>query len=353
MLFTDIIHPSDLQKVNSEIAKCLEHADNDISIEYRILTKNGQIRWLDERSIIKRDQNNIVEFIQGIVVDITERKTVNNFMRIGEELGSLNIPALNINELFRQSLEIVTQVKEIDSGMLYLIDEVTGDLNLVEYTGLSTKFVNNNKYFNSKSLYARILKTEYPVYKLYSEISYMSQMKDSGSEGLEGAAILPLKYKEEIVGVFLLLSHKEYSITENTRNILDNITAQIGPAIGRMRRYSSVHDSTQNLNVILNNIQVYIFVLDKNGCFLYVNDYFCNAVGYSSNNLMGMNILGIWPQKAVIAGAELISKVISGNISSTSITLESYNGELVNFDIHIKIDKWDNEKVVLFFGKYD
>lgn len=349
--FINIIHPSDIHKFNELMLKSLENEENNISIEYRILTKDGQIRWVDERAIIKRDKNNSIEFIQGIIVDITQRKTVNNFMHIGAEFGSLNIPISNINDFFKKSLELITQLEGIDSGMLYLVDEINGDLNLVEYTGLSTNFVNNNRHFSAKSLYARILKTEYPIYKLYSEIMYITQLNNSNLEKLEATAILPLKYKNDIVGVFLLYSHTEYSINENVRLILDDIVSQIGPSIGNMRQQSIIQRNIPNFDVLLDNIQEYIFVLDKNGYILYANKYLCSALEYSYVDLINMDILNLIPQKTTIQADEVFLKIISGSLSSATVSLKSYTGNILNMTINTKTDIWDNNLAILCFGR--
>jgi protein kinase len=72
--YASLIHPDDLERVTREVQ--IHTARNEASFqqEYRILTRDGQVRWLDDRTAVTRDADGAVTRFQGIVVDITERK---------------------------------------------------------------------------------------------------------------------------------------------------------------------------------------------------------------------------------------------------------------------------------------
>jgi len=52
--------------------------------EYQIVHKSGKVRWMNQRNILDRDEENRIVAIEGIVTDVTERKQVE------EELRELN-----------------------------------------------------------------------------------------------------------------------------------------------------------------------------------------------------------------------------------------------------------------------
>ncbi len=351
MLYGDIIHPYDLEKMNHETLRCIEEGEKNISLEYRILTRSGEVRWIDERSVIKRDAEGRIQYIHGIIVDVTERKNANNFMRIGSELGTLFTPTADIKELFQQFLELVTQVKGIDCGALYLVDEVTGDLNLVAHKDLSFKFVNSIRQYSVNSLHARILKTEYPIYKLYSEISSMTPGSDLGFEGLEATAILPLKYEGNVVAIFMLASHTEYAISHNTRSSLESIASQAGPSIGRIREQVHVQKDTTNLQDIFNNIEDFLYVLDTNGCILHTNSFLCKRLGYSHEELIGLNIVNLHPQKRAIEVATALAEILAGKMFMVKIPFESYDGKLIPAEIKISRGTWDGQSALICLGR--
>jgi len=73
--YADIIHPDDLDSLRKQVAGSQQRPDSTDSIrEYRIVTKTGDIRWVDDRTWIRRDNQGRVTHSQGIILDITERR---------------------------------------------------------------------------------------------------------------------------------------------------------------------------------------------------------------------------------------------------------------------------------------
>lgn len=79
--YLDIIHPEDLEKVNSEIARCLKDGCTELTQEYRILTASGETRWVEVKLSIRRDEDGFVSHYQGILCDTTQRKKVEESMQ--------------------------------------------------------------------------------------------------------------------------------------------------------------------------------------------------------------------------------------------------------------------------------
>lgn len=75
VLYGDIIHPDDLEKVEEELDKRIKSGAPDFNMEYRIITKVGDLCWVNERTFIQRDLEGEVTHFQGVVLDITERKS--------------------------------------------------------------------------------------------------------------------------------------------------------------------------------------------------------------------------------------------------------------------------------------
>lgn len=86
--YSSFIHPDDLASVEKEIAKYSAEPDKrNFSQEYRILTKDGEVRWLDVRTWIRRNNKGAITHYQGIVLDITDRKRAED--ELGKSVGKL------------------------------------------------------------------------------------------------------------------------------------------------------------------------------------------------------------------------------------------------------------------------
>ena len=81
-LWHDAIHPEDLPRVDKAIAEFEEGVP--IKLEYRVRDVNGNWHWLSDRSVGRRDQDGDV-VIEGVAVDITDRKRTEQALRDSEE----------------------------------------------------------------------------------------------------------------------------------------------------------------------------------------------------------------------------------------------------------------------------
>ena len=73
--YMDIIHPEDRERIVAEIAKYSQDRDvEEFSQEYRINTGYGNVRWVDDRTFVRRNSKGVVTHLQGIILDVTERK---------------------------------------------------------------------------------------------------------------------------------------------------------------------------------------------------------------------------------------------------------------------------------------
>ena len=85
MKFQDIVHPDDLARLRQEV---LDYAEKDVEEYtqiYRLLTKSGEVRWIEDQTSVVRDANGIRTHNQGVLVDITERKAAEDQLRKSEE----------------------------------------------------------------------------------------------------------------------------------------------------------------------------------------------------------------------------------------------------------------------------
>lgn len=78
--FSELVHPDDINDVASEIA-----LGGEFNIEYRIITRNGDIRWMIGQGRHVQGEEKNETWIDGFIMDITERRVMEEELRTAKE----------------------------------------------------------------------------------------------------------------------------------------------------------------------------------------------------------------------------------------------------------------------------
>ncbi|MFH1724981.1 MAG: PAS domain S-box protein [Elusimicrobiota bacterium] len=104
--YAKVVHPEDLDTVGEEVARHSAEAGREdfVHVPYRIVTKDGQTRWVDDRTHVRRDAGGAVTHYQGVVVDITESKHAEEALLSAQKIESLGVMAGGIAHDFNNIL---------------------------------------------------------------------------------------------------------------------------------------------------------------------------------------------------------------------------------------------------------
>ncbi len=83
--YGDIVYPDDLERVSAEINRYSDLDVEDYTQYYRLVTKGGDIRWVEDQTSVVRDSKGNKIHNQGILIDITERKRAEDSLKRSEE----------------------------------------------------------------------------------------------------------------------------------------------------------------------------------------------------------------------------------------------------------------------------
>ena len=85
--YAKTVHPEDLERVAKEVATFSNEKERPEFVHkpYRIISKVGKVRWLDDRTYIRRDNKGNITHYEGIVVDITDSMQAAEALRDNKE----------------------------------------------------------------------------------------------------------------------------------------------------------------------------------------------------------------------------------------------------------------------------
>ncbi len=114
--FVDIVHPDDVEHALS----CVEEQTNNekqYNIEYRIITKNGDIQWIRDQAQVLYSNDKTETWIDGVMFDITAQKELENKIKESQEQFSTmvsNVPGAIYRAVDDSAWPIIYMSDEIE-----------------------------------------------------------------------------------------------------------------------------------------------------------------------------------------------------------------------------------------------
>ncbi|OPZ86016.1 MAG: Phytochrome-like protein cph2 [bacterium ADurb.Bin429] len=92
-MFTDIVHHLDRKRIRQEVERALADGEDEFVLEFRLMIPHHAVRWVETRFLVRRDTDltdvlhilvppvGRMVYLQGIMLDITERKQAEDMIR--------------------------------------------------------------------------------------------------------------------------------------------------------------------------------------------------------------------------------------------------------------------------------
>jgi sigma-B regulation protein RsbU (phosphoserine phosphatase) len=125
--FKDIVHPDDSERVGEEIMGYADKDAEEYTQFYRMISKTGDVRWVEDQTSVVRDAQGKKTHNQGILVDITERKTAEDQLRKNEEKFRRIVETAGEGFLLMDRHHVITDVNDAYCRMLgFQREEILG-----------------------------------------------------------------------------------------------------------------------------------------------------------------------------------------------------------------------------------
>jgi PAS domain S-box-containing protein len=82
VLWRALIHPDDLEMVKCRFREAVKKEEKVLRVEYRILHRNGEVRWLADRRQLAYDARGSFVHVDGLLLDISDRRRSEEALRL-------------------------------------------------------------------------------------------------------------------------------------------------------------------------------------------------------------------------------------------------------------------------------
>jgi diguanylate cyclase (GGDEF)-like protein/PAS domain S-box-containing protein len=256
----DNIYPDDRESVRSQAIKCLKKETFE-PYEYRFVKKNGDVRWILETitPIVYNEERATL----GSFMDITERKMIEEARCLSEE-------------------KYRTIIENIEDGYVEL--DLKG--NFIFFNDAISKMHGYRNIELLKLNYRDIMDKENAakIYEKYHKVFTTGKPE----KGFEYEIITKKGQRRNLeTSVSLITNTSGRSI--GFRGIVRDRTQHKQAEYQKEAALEALRQSEEKYRSILENIEEGFFEVDLAGNFTFFNNSTCVLLGYSRDEMMGMN----------------------------------------------------------------
>ena len=285
--WNQIIHPEDLAQVNAAVDEMLASPSRSGECEYRIVRKDGQVRWVHELSQRVKDVLGGPDLTQGAFYDITERKRAEKVQNAIYQISQAAFETVNLEDLFALIHGILGELMSVQNFYFALYDEHADQISYPYF--IDSQEDTPPPQRPGKGLTEYVLRSGRP---LLARPEVLRHLIDLGEVIRVGPASLdwlgvPLKVKDRTIGVMAVQTYQEgIRFDERELHILTFVSTQVAMVIERKQTEEALRWSEEHYRTLVENMPVGIYRTrpGPKGEFMMANPAFLKLLGFSSED---------------------------------------------------------------------
>ena len=349
MNFGEIIHPDDLSTI-SKAFKFLNPVITAFEQEYRIITKFGEIRYVEEKSQIRREENGD-SYIDGVIIDITEKKyrkvtdQVVNTNVSGRDASLENVLSLLVTNAEMISSDLKCAVILLDKGKKRIFHVVAPSLPTLFRESLEGIEVEYGMGYCAKSicLGRRVIIEDvgkHPFWTKYRDFSKKIGMNACWAEPMVAS-------NGEILGVFAMYFENPRSPKSACMHYLKANADIAAIEVENRIVNETFRESEHKFKIIFNSINDLIFLSKLNGTLIDVNQVVVDTLGYSKEYILSLSPESIVPSKYVESAADFIKLIEENGTATYESAAIRKDGSVIPLEVNARLIEYNGKKVVL------
>ncbi|MDR3668818.1 MAG: PAS domain S-box protein, partial [Ignavibacteriaceae bacterium] len=309
--------------------ECINKGAEDSIIKENIKELGSAIKGALENKILKRER------------DLEKR--IMKLNRTYAVIYRINKMIVNIQDkeiLFEEACKIAVESGKFRLAWISLLDEENKVLRPCFWDGLGFEFleeIKNLSVDDIKCKYpvpAEILKGDFIVYNKIENESGLYFGNNGHKHYFHSLISMPLKLQNKVIGSFNICTDKLESFNNDEINLLNEVTRDISFSLESISNEKALKESEEKFRMITENSADAIFIADKQGKYLYVNNKAVDLLGYSKEEMMTFTLADISPNDRVRDYFQLFNKLLHNQSVFAEIELIKKDGNIILTDLN-------------------
>ncbi|MCF8243059.1 MAG: PAS domain S-box protein [Melioribacteraceae bacterium] len=359
------VHPDDLVLVR----KTFNESSNSLGkweLEIRLVFDDNRIKWLKVFSNSSRLADGSTQWI-GLMIDNTDQKLADAEIDRLSKLQALlmklsiefiNAPLTELDDKINNAMETIGKFTNVDRVYIFDYD-------------FPNRVINNTYEWCAEGIEPQIQNLqEVPMEAIpewmeahqKGEFIYIPSVQALLPEGklrqileeqdIQTILTLPILYGDECVGFVGFDSVRCERVWTDSEITLSKVFAEfMVNAEQRMLSQKSLNDSEQNFRTFFNSITELIFVTDKNGKIIHVNDTVIKRLGYERSELLTKPLVDLHSEESSNEFLETWQHIHAGESNSSFVPLNDKNGKQIPVETSFWSGNWNNEESIFVLSK--
>lgn len=212
-------------------------------------------------------------------------------LQLHHELSTNLTMTTSLARTFDYLLITCCKIDEIDAGVIYLVDKITGGLRIASNYGLNSQVLKNIRSYDFASPETRLVMKGKPVYSQYPIVGNdIFSSKQMEKKDYCFISLIPVSYDGTVVASMNLYSRTMKSIASNRRLALEAFAMRGGAIIARVNAVLALQDSEQKYRSLLDTMNEGFLIIDENQRITYGNNRICEMLGYRIDEILGLPV---------------------------------------------------------------
>ena len=301
--YDSVIHPDDKKRLEQAVANAIE-TDQEWFLEYRILHRDGSIRWAQEKGQVVKQETGDVDYFDGFILDITQEKR--NQQELENQLAAFKalnrIASLSPDEPLKrisQGLELACDYLKLELGIVSRVE--SKQYQIIAYNAPDDSELEAGQQFPLGETYCEIVLSADEVIAIHNMAS--SEYREHpcyDAFGLESYIGLPIEVNGERFGTlnFSSATARNEPFKETEKQFLRLLARWVSTTLAFKQKNEALENSESRLRGLFELSPIGIALNDyETGRFVDLNEALLAPTGYTRDEFVTLSYWDVTPRE--------------------------------------------------------